>query len=157
MRIILSLIQLDEKTMSTSELVIRKANSDDNDCVFKLANQLSESININQEIFEKNFEELIHNNNHCILVAEINQIVEGYISGNFHKAFYANGQVAFIDEIVVDSRCRNLSIGKHLMEEFEAIAKINKSVLISLATSGAKGFYEKLDYSTKSGYYKKYL
>jgi ribosomal protein S18 acetylase RimI-like enzyme len=143
--------------MSISELVSRRAKSDDNDCVFKLANQLSESININKAIFEQNFEELIHNNNHCILVAEINHIIEGYLSGNFYKAFYANGTVAFIDEIVVDSRCRNLSIGKRLMEEFEAIAKTNKSVLISLATSGAKGFYEKLDYSSTSGYYKKYL
>jgi len=157
MRIILSLVQSDGKTMSTSELVIRKANSEDTGQIFILANQLSESININQAIFEQNFEELIHSNIHCILVAEINQTVEGYLSGYFHKAFYANGQVAFIDEIVVDSRLRNLSIGKRLLEEFEAIAKINKSVLISLATSGAKGFYEKLGYSSKSGYYKKYL
>ena len=145
------------KTMSTSELIIRKANSEDIDQIFILANQLSESIHINKGIFEQNFEELIHSNNHCILVAEINQVVEGYISGNFHKAFYANGQVAFIDEIVIDSRYRNLSIGKCLIKEFEAIAKSNNSVLVSLATSGAKGFYEKLDYSSKSSYYKKYL
>ena len=73
--------------MSTSELIIRKANSEDIDQIFILANQLSESININKAIFEQNFEELIYLDNHCILVVEINHIIEGYLSGNFHKVF----------------------------------------------------------------------
>ena len=43
------------------------------------------------------------------------------------------------------------------MTRFEEISKKKECLLVSLATFGAKGFYEKLGYSSKAGYYKKYL
>ena len=43
----------------------------------------------------------------------------GYVSGYRHAAFYAGGDVAWIDEILVSARCRARSIGGLLMAAFE--------------------------------------
>lgn len=59
--------------------------------------------------------------------------------------------------ISVDSLCRDREVGTQLMAKFEQIAEQHECILISLATSGAKGFYEKLGYISKAAYYKKYL
>ena len=138
-------------------LIIRKAILEDRESVFHLANQLSEFVKIDKKIFNINYPGFIDDPTYSILVAELEKNIVGYLSGYFHKAIYANGTVLYIDEIVVLDKQRNLKIGTHLMKEIEIIAKNKSCILISLATAGAKGFYEKLGYFTKAGYYKKYL
>lgn len=138
-------------------LIIRNAGIEDKDSIFQLANQLSDFVKIDKDIFSNNYQELISNQNHCILVAELEKSVIGYLSGYFHKTIYANGLVAYVDEIVILNTHRNFNIGTVLMNELEIVAKNKNCILVSLATAGAKGFYEKIGYATKAGYFKKYL
>lgn len=139
------------------KLFIRNAIIEDKESIFELANQLSDFVKIDKDIFIHSFPQLITDQHHCILVAQLGERIVGYLSGYFHKAIYANGLVGYVDEIVVLNTDRNLRIGTILMSEFELICKNKNCILISLATAGAKGFYEKIGYSTKAGYYKKYL
>jgi GNAT superfamily N-acetyltransferase len=81
----------------------------------------------------------------------------GYLSGYRHAAFYASGETAWCDEVLVMEDRRGLGIGTQLVGRFEEWARQSGCVLVSLATAGAKGFYESLGYSTKAGYFKKYL
>lgn len=138
-------------------LIFRNATVADKEAIFLLANQLSEFIKIDKKIFSDNYQEMISDQNHFLTVAELDEKVVGYLSGYFHNAIYANGLVAYVDEIVIFDSQRHLKIGTLLMKEFEIVAKNKNCILISLATAGARGFYEKIGYETKAGYYKKYL
>jgi GNAT superfamily N-acetyltransferase len=56
-------------------------------------------------------------------VAEKDQLLVGYISEYRHPAFYAGGQVAWVDEVLVSSMFRGRGIGRLLVEAFERWAK----------------------------------
>ena len=81
----------------------------------------------------------------------------GYLSGYRHFAFYAGGETAWCDEVLVREDLRRRGVGRQLMGGFELWAAQNRCVLVSLATAGAKEFYEALGYTTKAAYFKKYL
>ncbi|MDO8631754.1 MAG: GNAT family N-acetyltransferase [Phycisphaerales bacterium] len=93
----------------------------------------------------------------CLLVAEHEAQLVGYVSGYCHFTFYAGGQTAWVDELLVIEPLRGTGIGRELMDAFEQWAKDRHSVLVSLATRGAAAFYEHRGYTSKAGYYKKYL
>ncbi|HMN44531.1 MAG TPA: GNAT family N-acetyltransferase [Povalibacter sp.] len=92
-----------------------------------------------------------------VLVAENEEGLIGYVSGCRRTAFYAGGDTAWVDEILVSPSHRGRDIGSLLMEEFERRAAADGCRLISLATAGAGPFYSGRGYETKAGYYKKYL
>ena len=52
---------------------------------------------------------------------------------------------------------RGTGLGRQIMDAFEQWAKDRQSVLVSLTTRGAAAFYEHRGYTSKAGYYKKYL
>lgn len=92
-----------------------------------------------------------------MFVAEDESGLVGYVSGCRHTAFYAGGETAWVDEILVNPSRRGRDIGGLLMEAFERRAAAEGCKLVSLATAGAGPFYSKRGYETKAGYYKKYL
>ena len=93
----------------------------------------------------------------CVLVAEDDGRLVGYVSGYCHATFYAAGTTAWVDELLVTESLRGAGIGRQLMDAFEEWAKVRGSVLVSLATRGAASFYEHRGYASGAGYYKKYL
>lgn len=140
-----------------NSVFVRKAMQEDILEIFKLANQLSETVNVSESYFQANFSHITENEMHCLLVAVQNGVVLGYVSGYFHNTIYASGLVAYVDEIVVDASVRGMKIGSILMTRFEEVSREKGCVIVSLATYGAKNFYEALGYNSKAGYYKKYL
>ncbi|MFT6717095.1 MAG: N-acetylglutamate synthase-like GNAT family acetyltransferase [Saprospiraceae bacterium] len=141
----------------TETTTIRKATLGDNSAIFELANQLHDKITVDEQTYQKTFKCIIENSNQLLYVAESNSKLIGYFSANIHSAIYANGEVMYLDEIVVDAGHRDRKIGNLLMAELEKQASQHNCVLISLATAGATEFYLKIGYSSKAGYYKKYL
>ena len=139
------------------EVKIRSFKRDDLDDLFRLSNQLSDAVKVERNVLEENIVRIAGKEDHVILIAESDRRVVGYLSAYFHWAIYANGQVAYIDEIVVAKERRHRGIGTELLSQFERLAENRKCVLISLATAGAKAFYEKQEYRSKASYYKKYL
>lgn len=140
-----------------SKLTVRIAAEGDLAQIIGLAKQLSETVIISEDYITTNFKIFLDNEQHCLLVAVKGELVVGYASGYFHHAIYAGGLVAYVDEIVIDASSRSGKIGSLLMDRFEQVSLEKGCRLVSLATFDAKGFYEKLGYETKAGYFKKYL
>jgi GNAT superfamily N-acetyltransferase len=92
-----------------------------------------------------------------LAVADCQGSLVGYLSGDCHPTFYAAGRAAWIDEVFVLPEFRRQGIGRRLLEAFEQWARQQNCVLVSLATAGAREFYEHLGYTSKAGYYKKYM
>ncbi len=136
---------------------VRHAISDDSVAIFRLVNQLHPSMSVEQDAFQYTFELILQRSESVCLVVSDNENLLGYISGNVRPVLIQGGNVAFIDEIVVESGMRGKSLGTLLMEHFESWAQLEKCTLIGLATGGAKSFYEQLGYQSKAGYFKKYV
>ena len=135
----------------------RKAVAADMEAVLALRKQLNASVKPDEIAFRSTFPKLLNESQHCILVLEDDGNVLAYASGYKHLTLYAGGFVAYLDEIVVASKARGKRLGTVLLTAFENWAHAEGCVLVGLATGGARGFYEKLSYETRAGYYKKKL
>lgn len=135
----------------------REVKKSDQEELFRLVCEFPTPIAISKQFFDDMFKNSISDTRSIIMVAESDDQLIGYISGYVHEAFYASGSVAWVDEVLVTEKHRGSSIGGKLMARFEKQAKEHNCVLVSLATTGAKGFYEHIGYVSKAGYYKKYL
>jgi GNAT superfamily N-acetyltransferase len=138
-------------------VTIRPAGADDRADLFRLASAFPTPTAPSAEQFATAFDAMRADTSACVLVAERDGELAGYLSGCMHRTFYAGGATAWVDEVFVVELARGEGTGRLLMETFESWAMRNNCVLVSLATRGAAQFYEHLGYETKAAYYKKYL
>jgi GNAT superfamily N-acetyltransferase len=136
---------------------VRPAQSKDREALFDLVRLFPTPTPPTVDAYFEAFRAKLLDSSAFLAVAEDGAALVGYVSGYCHTTFYAGGKTAWIDELLVVSRCRQQGVGRLLMQAFEAWAQENGCKLVSLATAGASGFYERLGYGTKAGYYKKYL
>jgi len=129
----------------------------DADPLFELVRAFSTPTPATAEQFSAALDSKLPDPASCVLVAEDDGRLVGYVAGYWHATFYAGGPTAWVDELLVVEPLRGQGIGRQLMDAFEAWAKARGSVLISLATRGAATFYEHRGYASKAAYYKKYL
>lgn len=80
----------------------------------------------------------------CLAVAEEPIGVVGYVLGPDHLTLFANGRVAWVEEITVREDGRGQGTGRLLMSYFEAWAASRGAKLIALATRRAAAFYRAL-------------
>jgi len=133
---------------------IRRATLDDIDCLYPLAMDLSTSFEVDRCAFSDSFKNMLTDENILLFVAQADDLL-GYIMGYVHPAFYANGLIAWVEELYVIPETRNEGVGKALMEYFEAEAQSRGCKLTSLSTRRAGDFYEALGYEKSAIYYKK--
>jgi GNAT superfamily N-acetyltransferase len=136
---------------------IRRANADDADAVAGLAAELAQSFEFSREQFRENYPALLAADGACLLLAMNGHEPLGYVLGFRHLTFYANGPVAWVEEIVVRDRDRGRGTGKALMSAFERWAAAQGCALIALATRRAAPFYRALDYEESATYFRKVL
>jgi GNAT superfamily N-acetyltransferase len=92
-----------------------------------------------------------------VLVADGGNVLVGYLLGFWHLTFYANGPVAWVEEILVRSEDRGRGIGRALMTTFEQWAARRDCTLMALATRRAEPFYSALGYDPSATYLRKVL
>lgn len=138
-------------------MVIRKAEAQDSAAVFRLAQAFATSFAVEQVTFNRAFAELIKAPKAFVTVAEQEEEVAGYLLGFEHLTFFANGRVAWVEEIMVGEAYRHLGIGRQLMEAFEAWAQKRDAKIIALATRRASGFYRALGYEESAIYFRKMM
>jgi GNAT superfamily N-acetyltransferase len=141
----------------TIHIQLRAAESADSDTVFRLAQSFATSFNVDAESFERVFNELLQSPDARLLVAMVDNDVVGYLLGFDHLAFFANGRVAWVEEIMVEPDQRRRGIGRILMAEFEHWAASRNARLIALATRRAGDFYRSLGYEESATYYRRIL
>ncbi len=141
----------------TTRIQLHTAESADRDAVFRLAQSFATSFNVEAESFGRVFNELLQSQDARLLVAMIDNIVVGYLLGFDHPAFFANGRVAWVEEIMVEPNQRRRGIGRILMAEFEHWAASRNARLIALATRRADHFYRSLGYEESATYFRRML
>lgn len=136
---------------------IRPAARSDSRSLFDLVRNFPTPTSPSAEQFSSALDAKLPDPSSCLFVAEHEGQLVGYVSGYCHPTFYAGGPTAWVDELLVSETLRGTGIGRQLMDAFEQWAQDRRCVLVSLATRGAAGFYERRGYSSKAGYYKRYF
>jgi GNAT superfamily N-acetyltransferase len=138
-------------------VVIREANIEDRKEIFELVEVFATSFKVEQDSFNESIKQLIDDDSALLLVAEIEKRVVGYCLGFDHFAFYSNGRVSWLEEIMVNESYRRKDVGKMLMKKFEEWSKLKNSKLISLATRRAASFYSAIGYEESAVYFRKLI
>ena len=136
---------------------IRPAQDTDAAGVLALARPFATSFVVDEHAFRCSFSEILASPQAYLAVAETTQQLVGYVLGFAHPTFFANGRVAWVEELMVSEPFRRQGIGQLLMQEFEAWAVARGCKLVGLATRRAAAFYQALGYEESATYFRKLL
>lgn len=136
---------------------IRPAEWSDREALFSLAKAFATSFTVEQTAFDESFAALLQSPNACVAVAADASGVVGYLLGFDHHTFFANGRVAWVEELMVSETCRRQGVGRLLMQSFEQWARDRQSKLVALATRRAAPFYRSIGYEESATYSKRLL
>jgi len=136
---------------------IRKAKLDDMDGVLPLAKSLATSFNVDDQAFSQSYKQLLDMPHATVLVAEQDNTLVAYLLGFEHPSFYANGSVAWVEELYVEKPYRHAGVGRLLMGYFEKSSKEAGNKLVALSTRRASDFYQSIGYQKSATYFKKHL
>jgi GNAT superfamily N-acetyltransferase len=136
---------------------VRPAQLNDCDALFTLARGFATSFTVEHSAFESAFAALIQSPEAFLTVAAEGERVVGYVLGFDHHTFYANGRVAWVEEIMVAEDVRGRGAGRKLMESLEQWARRRQSKLVALATRRAAPFYLSLGYDESATFFRKLL
>lgn len=136
---------------------MRAARDSDAAGIFPIAAEFATSFVLERGSFVRAFGCILRGRASCLLVGELDGRVVGYLLGFEHATFFANGPVAWVEEIAVASTHRRNGIGRALMAGFEQWAISRGSRQIALATRRAGAFYTALGYGESATYFRKRL
>jgi GNAT superfamily N-acetyltransferase len=139
------------------DCIVRRAVIGDADSLFTLVCQFATSFQPDRASFELCIEQILPDESAWLAVAECDGRLVGYCLGFDHYAFYANGRVAWVEEIMVEADWRRKGIGQSLMEAFEAWASSRGARLVALATRRAAPFYLALGYQESAVFFRKLI
>jgi GNAT superfamily N-acetyltransferase len=137
--------------------LIRTGIREDGASLFHLAAQFATSFTVEEAVFHASLSRLLGDPGACVLVAETEGEAIGCLLGFEHLAFFANGRVAWVEEIMVAETVRRQGIGRHLMDTFSAWARSRQCRLVALATRRAASFYLSIGYEESAAYFRKLL
>ena len=141
----------------SGEPTVRPAGADDVDEVYVLARMLAVTFPVDREGVDRAFGHIAVTPGAHLLVADVEGRVGGYLLGFVHPTFYANGPVAWVEELAVDEALRRRGVGARLMAAFEDRARAGGARLVALATTRAGAFYEAIGYARHAEYFRKHL
>jgi GNAT superfamily N-acetyltransferase len=136
---------------------LRRAEPKDCEEVFYLTRAFATSFAVERSAFEVSFSALLESPDALLAVAVEEERVVGYVLGFDHYALFANGRVAWVEEIMVAEGVRRRNIGRRLMETVEYWARDRQSRLIGVATRWANAFYRSLGYDESATYFRRLL
>jgi GNAT superfamily N-acetyltransferase len=137
-------------------VVVRAAVAKDRQAVFELSRQLAPAFVIEPDRFAESFSLLLGDEAVYLRVTEVGGNVVAYLLGWAHRAFFANGALAWVQEIVVSAEHRRARYGHGLMSDFEGWARHRNAGIVSLTSKRARDFYRAIGYAeSPSTYFKK--
>jgi GNAT superfamily N-acetyltransferase len=136
---------------------VRPAGPGDAGDVAGLAAELAQSFAFRAERFRVTYPALLAADGTRLLLAVNGKECVGYLLGFRHLTFYANGPVAWVEEVAVRRHDRGQGAGRALMSEFEQWAAAHGCALVALATRRAAPFYGALGYEESAAYFRKVL
>ena len=138
------------------KVTIRDYRPENFDDIISLLKQLWPDRELNREALKDTLLRSMELDGHIIRCACYDEQVLGLCSISIRNNLKAEGNLANIDELVVDEKVRGQQIGKMLLLDAEEIAKANNCKSLGLESSfyreDAHRFYEENGY-WKQGYY----
>ncbi len=147
----------DPCTMNIEKLSIRAARKSDAGSLFPIVVEFATSFLPQRDAFEPAFHRRLADQDACVLVAEVDGRLVGYLLGFEHLTLFANGVVSWVEEISVAASFRRNGVGRALMTKIEAWAASRGSRMVALATRRAAEFYSALGYEESASYFRKVL
>ena len=144
-------------TMTASGYQVRPASLIDASQVAGLAAELAQSFPFDRAAFDRSYPAVLADDQACLLVAAGGGGCLGYVLGFAHPAFYANGPVAWVEEILVRAEHRRGGVGQELMAAFGQWASGRGCRLVALATRRAAPFYLAIGYEESAVYLRRVL
>jgi GNAT superfamily N-acetyltransferase len=142
---------------SRARCQVRLADANDAEAVADLAAGLAQSFAFSRSSFLLSYPALLAADGACLLLAVDGPERLGYLLGFEHLTFYANGPVAWVEEVFVRDQERGRGVGRILMSAFEQWAAARDCTLVALATRRAAPFYRALGYEESAVYLRKVL
>ena len=136
---------------------LRSVTLSDGDALFELTQKFATSFTPERPAFEAAFRVLLDQDDAHLTGVSIDGVLVGYCLGFDHFAFYANGRVAWVEELMVDEAHRRQGLGRALMDDFEAWARSRSAKLCGLATRRAAAFYSAIGYDDSATFFRKML
>jgi GNAT superfamily N-acetyltransferase len=153
---VLGFPEVAEFDMRTDGAEIRPARLEDIAELWPLVEQFAFSYRPERSTFERSFRELLERFDTLVLVAEIpGPIIVGYLLASYHGTFFANGPVAWIEELMVDESVRRQGVASGLMDSAETWAKSIPTAYVAVASRRAGDFYLKIGYEESATYFRK--
>lgn len=136
---------------------IRPATQGDAEALLALARSFATSFQVDDQAFQASLAAVVSSGTDHLIVAEQDQRVVGYLLASTRHAFWANGQIGWVEEVMVDEESRRQGVGRLLMEAFETRARALGARVVALATRRAAPFYTSIGYTASGQYFKKVL
>jgi len=136
---------------------IRSATPEDVDAVFALVEQLADTYTVERAAFESAFADAVGNpDNNVLLVAEQpDGRIVGYALMTVARLMYTRDDAAQIQELIVDEVARGSGVGSQLVYAVEDICRARGISQLTVASSRAPAFYDRLDYRSTADFLKK--
>jgi GNAT superfamily N-acetyltransferase len=142
--------------MFGDEFSIRPAAVEDVEQLWPLVQDFAFSYQPERSAFERSFRDLLERSDTLILVAVVNaSAIVGYLLGSYHETFFANGPVAWVEELMVDESSRQQGVASTLMSAAEEWARTIPTAYIALASRRAGDFYLRIGYEGSATYFRK--
>lgn len=144
------------ETSPASLTSVRRARPSDFEAVFSLVEQLGIGEKPDRESFEVAFGSAVEPKvGNILLVAELNGIVAAYAFTTIERLLYTNGESAQLQELAVNTPARDCGLGTLLVGAIEQECRDRGVRQLTVASSHAARFYERLDYRSTSDFLKK--
>ena len=139
---------------------IRKIKLEDLDSVFELLDELYEN-KIEYSKFTQKYKESLEDNSFYGIVAIENNKVVGVLISRVINRLAKKKNILFIDDLIVNEKCRNIGIGKLLIQTATAYAISKDCGALELTSMiqniNAHRFYEKNGFEKRQYKFKKSL
>ena len=139
---------------------VRKTKLEDLDSVFELLNELYEN-KIEYSKFTQKYKESLEDNSFYGIVAIENNKVVGVLISRIINRLAKKKNILFIDDLIVNEKCRNIGIGKLLIQTATAYAISKDCGALELTSMiqniNAHRFYENNGFEKRQYKFKKSL
>lgn len=143
-------------TSPANSTSVRRAQPSDVDAVFALVEQLGIGEKPVRQSFTEAFAHAVtESEDHILLVAELDGVVSAYAFTTIERLLYTNGDSAQLQELAVNTPARDRGLGSLLVSAIEEECRSRGVRQLTVASSHAARFYERLDYRSTSDFLKK--
>ncbi|MGC5167248.1 GNAT family N-acetyltransferase [Luteimicrobium sp. DT211] len=136
-------------------VVVRVARPGDAAQVWPLVEAFAATTTPTRARFERAFPAAVARPDVVVLVAEEGDAVVGYLLAQLEPTFFADGPVAWVQEVMVRADRRGSGVGRALVRAAERWAQAGGAAYVSLASRRAGGFYEALGYVPSATFYER--